>query len=152
MNNYKVIKVKSVLSVHAAIVLKFSLPCSREKYVQSFGLHLCKHLLILKKCSVSRIIMSALASLSVIGWYSPVSNSHWMQEKSALMYTSYRWLTVCHSEPQAGSGTNSRVMGGFLYAATITLKRVTVMTFRIIKYFHGSKSKLQTWFSQQKGS
>jgi hypothetical protein len=39
----------------------------------------------------------------------------------------------------------SRVIGGFLYAATISLKRVpaAVMTFRISKYFHRSKSKLQ---------
>jgi hypothetical protein len=49
------------------------------------------------------------------------------------------------SGPQAGSGTNLRVTGGFLYAATSSLKRVTVMTFRIStgKYFHRSKSKLQ---------
>jgi hypothetical protein len=54
------------------------------------------------------------------------------------------------SGPQAGSGTCSRVTGGFLYAATISLKRVTVMTFRISKYFHRSKSKLRYDFLNNK--
>jgi hypothetical protein len=46
------------------------------------------------------------------------------------------------SGPKAGSGTNLKVTGGFLYAATSSLKRVTVMTFRISKYFYRSKLKL----------
>ncbi len=39
------------------------------------------------------------------------------------------------SEPQAGSGTNSRVKGGFLYVATISLKRVTEMTLELLSIF-----------------
>jgi hypothetical protein len=50
------------------------------------------------------------------------------------------WYDI--SGPQEGSGTNLRVTGGFLYATTSSLKRVTVMTFRISKYFHRNKSKL----------
>ncbi len=39
-----------------------------------------------KNCSGSRIIISLLAS--VIGRFAPVSNPHWMQEKSAFIYKS----------------------------------------------------------------
>jgi hypothetical protein len=40
----------------------------------------------LKNCSGSRIIISL--PVSVNGRFSPVSNPHWMQEKSAFIYKS----------------------------------------------------------------
>jgi hypothetical protein len=75
--------------------------------------------------SLIRILFRLL--FFVTGRFSPVSTPHWMQEKSAKIYS------TCHSlmdsfrnyfqEPQAASGTISRVTGGFLYAATNSLKR-----------------------------
>ncbi len=57
------------------------------------------------------------------------------------------------SGPQAGSRTNSRVTGGFLYAATNSLKRFTVITFRISKYIFieaTSKSNFRNDFLSNK--
>ncbi len=56
-----------------------------------------------KNCSGSHIIISVPASLSIIGQFSPLSPSYWMQQKSAYNCPCPRRLPVLYFRPQAGS-------------------------------------------------
>jgi hypothetical protein len=104
--------------------------------VHSFCLLLFKHLLILK-----------MLRKPDHNFCNAFPLCHWLTFSSvqlSLDAGKIRGLQYDISDPQPGSRTNLRVTGGFLCAATISFfKRVTVLTFRISKYFHRSKSKLQ---------
>ncbi len=102
----------------------------------------------MKKLLILKILPKA-ASILYFGFASP-SLADFLQcppiigcRKNPGRFSCHRQLSELFSVPQAASGTILRVTGGFLYATTSSLKRVTELLHIIIVF---SMSKLQIRF------
>jgi hypothetical protein len=88
---------------------------------------------------VLRLTIQYLCHWSVFSAWSPLIG----QGKSRPKYTCHERFTEEFSE----AGASFTVTGGFLNAATITLKRDTGRIFKIMECFQRSKEKLGIWLS-----
>jgi len=104
-----------------------------------------KKLLILKiLLKAASVLYFSFASLSLADFLQcpPIIGCR----KNRGRFSCHRRLSELFSVPQAASGTILRVTGGFLYAATSSLKRVTELLHIIIVF---SMSKLKIRFHKK---
>ncbi len=100
----------------------------------------------------TKILIRSSLRLS-FGRFSPVITSHWTKEKSAYKQTCHGRFTEQFPESQPGCGasiTETRLLGGFLNAATSCLKRAPKRIFKINKHLQRSKKILYFLFLASK--